>query len=109
MEWTYYPSTEDRYTGMIWSVGLSIYNAAEPEREDGMFEEWIFDDEAEARECFEEQDNEEQLLAHLENEEEYFNTVGVLLFCREYEDGFEITNDAYFEDTVIGEVEYSRF
>ena len=43
MEWTYYPSTEDRYTGMIWSVGLSIYNAAEPEREDGMFEEWIFD------------------------------------------------------------------
>ena len=112
MELMYYPAIEDHYSGLIWGVALSIYNAENPEREEGIFEEWIFDDEYEAKERFDEKDDEDELREHFKDEDdEYFDTIGVLLFIREYsEDGrFEVTGDDYFEATVVKDSEYSRF
>ena len=44
MELMYFPAIEDKFDGTVWVAAMTIYNAENPELEEGIFEERLFDD-----------------------------------------------------------------
>lgn len=109
MELMYFPTIEDKFGGTVWAVATTIYNADEPELEEGIFEERLFDDEQEARDLFDELCERDDIDDIFDREpDEWFDTIGVLLYIRDYEDGWRVAYDVYFTGEIIEEKSWSR-
>ena len=110
MELIYFPAIEDKFDGTVWVAAMTIYNAENPELEEGIFEERRFDDEQEARDLFDEfceRDDIDDIFSH--EPDGYFDTIGALLYVRDYENGWRVAYDAYFTGEIVDEKSWSRF
>ena len=100
-------SEYEHYTGDLWAVVESLYNAADPEYNDGTFEEHLFDSEDEAIECYDEIVETKDFDSILANEPDpYYDEIAVLLCCSPYVNGY--CDTLFTNDIVKGEVVASQ-
>lgn len=96
----YEAMAQERYTGIVYEVLISIYEDDEPYFEEGTIEQEFFDDESEAKDFYVSQIQREDLYDFFNDYADVpeYDTVGVFLLERTMNTGFFA--DTYFTDDI---------
>ena len=103
--------TFEGYSGDVYSVQASIYSKADLAYEEGVFEEWAFDNEAEAQAKFNDEAERNDYYQDILDQESdpYFNRLGLFLTWRAFVNGQDVDYDRDFYDCVIMQTGWQRW